>query len=316
MYAQVSAAHTWYSTFDLSDESISELKFWRDNHDFSVGYSFRPKPVVAKIVFCDASDHGYGGFLLRYLGKDVFRGKFGHDEITLSSTNRELRAVKYALSSLQSSLAHSSVRVYVDNYATSRILTVGSRRPHLQKIAMEIFKICLHSDIRVLPQWIPRELNSIADYYSKMRDTDDYTIDDQSFQRIDHLYGPHTFDRFADDKNAKTTKFNSKYHCPGSNGVDAFAEQWRNDNNWLCPPVSLIAATFRHRKTCRAVGTVIVPVWQSSYFWPILYPDGYHIVSFVEDFTVFDPIWHSNGGNTAFIGRPNFRTMALRCKFD
>ena len=63
-------------------------------------------------------------------------------------------------------------------------------------------------------------------------------------------------------------------------------------------------------KTCHASGTVIVPVWPSAYFWPVLYPDGYHMVDFVKDFTVFDPIWHSNDR-----GRPNFRTMALRCYF-
>ena len=181
---------------------------------------------------------------------------------------------------------------------------------------MDILRICLHHDIRVLPQWIPRELNAIADYYSKLRDTDDYSIDDVSFRRIDNLFGPHTFDRFADDKNAKTVNFNSKYLCPGTSGVDAFTEQWRGENNWLCPPVSLITATFRHMRTCHASGTVIVPIWPSSYFWPTLYPDGCRIAGFVKEFLVFDPTWHSNGGNTAFIGQPNFRSIALRCHFD
>ena len=97
MYSQVSAAPSWYTSFDLSDESLSELSFWSDIHDFASGYSFRPRPVASKIVFCDASDHGYGGFLLRHLGKVVFRGDFSNFEISLSSTNRELRAVKYAV---------------------------------------------------------------------------------------------------------------------------------------------------------------------------------------------------------------------------
>ena len=36
-------------------------------------------------------------------------------------------------------------------------------------------------------------------------------------------WGVATIDRFASEKNLKTMKFNSKYLCPGTLGVDAFA---------------------------------------------------------------------------------------------
>ena len=33
----------------------------------------------------------------------------------------------------------------------------------------------------------------------------------------------------------------------------------------------------------KAVGTLIVPMWRSSYFWPLLCSDGVHFNSFVAD---------------------------------
>ena len=104
------------------------------------------------MMFTDASDHGYGGFLLRRIGKNVVVGKFDDQEREISSTARELLAVKYVLQSLHNSIAHTSIRVYVDNFASSRILAVGSSKPHLQKLAMEIFTIALSNDIRIMPQ--------------------------------------------------------------------------------------------------------------------------------------------------------------------
>ena len=35
-------------------------------------------------------------------------------------------------------------------------------------------------------------------------------------------------------------------------------------------------------RECKAVGTLIVPMWKSSYFWPLLYNDGMHLNSFIK----------------------------------
>ena len=32
---------------------------------------------------------------------------------------------------------------------------------------------------------------------------------------------------------------------------------------------------------CKAVGTLVVPLWKSAYFWPLLSNDGTHLNSFV-----------------------------------
>ena len=100
MYAQIASAPSWYSHLILDNDSLEELNFWSTSHDFDAGHSFRPRPVTSKILFCDASDTGYGGFLVRHLGKDVFKGKFG----VAIATDDESRNGRKAVSSFRFSV--------------------------------------------------------------------------------------------------------------------------------------------------------------------------------------------------------------------
>ena len=57
---------------------------------------------------------------------------------------------------------------------------------------------------------------------------------------------------------------------PGSEAVDAFACNWAGENNWSCPPMFLVPRLLRHAQSTKAQGTLIVPHWVSSPFWPVL----------------------------------------------
>ena len=316
MYADIATSDDWHSPLDMSEDTFAELKFWLTHYNFTTGYSFKPSPITTTILFTDASDDGYGGYLVKRAGQAVVVGKFSEHAQSMSSTMRELLAVQYSLQSLTSLLANESVRVYVDNFSASRILTVGSAKSHLQAIAINIFQICLFYNIKLIATWVPRELNVIADHYSKLRDTDDWSIDIQSFTDIDERFGAFTIDRFADNLNTKLPRFNSKYHCPNTSGVDAFTENWAHENNWVCPPVSLIGSVFRHMRRCKARGSILVPIWRSSYYWPLLYPNGLHLAPFVKDYMIVHPHYTSSGNNRVFVGRPAFKALALFCNFD
>ena len=82
-----------------------------------------------------------------------------------------------------------------------------------------------------------------------------------------------TVDRFADDLNTKCKKFNSKHFCPNSSEINAFSCNWKNDFNWLCPPIYLVGKTIRHLQMCKGRGVLFVPLWESAYFWPMLTTD-------------------------------------------
>merc|ERR1711988_1882177 len=112
------------------------------------------------------------------------------------------------------------------NLSACRILSVGSSKPHLQSLALEIFYHCMKFNIFMQPTWVPREENQIADHYSKYNDTDDWSIDNKSFINISKRYGPFTIDRFADNYNRQTKRFNSKFYCPETESVNCFTNDW------------------------------------------------------------------------------------------
>lgn len=103
----------------LSNKSFEEINFWKENIHKNNGYPFKANPLTSKILFTDASDKGYGGFVCYRLSKVLCRGSFTRDEIQTSSTCRELLAVKYALNSFSDISSGESVQVNVDNYAAS-----------------------------------------------------------------------------------------------------------------------------------------------------------------------------------------------------
>ena len=77
--------------------------------------------------------------------------------------------------------------------------------------------------------WIPRDQNSQADFFSKIVDFDDYYVIDDVFFHLEELWGPHSVDRFACYYNAKLLRFNSRFLQPGTEAVDAFSQDWSSD---------------------------------------------------------------------------------------
>ena len=103
-----------------------ELKFWHNNINIYNGYTFKPRPLTSCLFFTDASDEGYGGFVLKHLNKEICSAKFDKYENEASSTFRELLAVKYVLTSFGYILKKQSVQVNIDNRSASRILTIAT----------------------------------------------------------------------------------------------------------------------------------------------------------------------------------------------
>ena len=165
------------------------------------------------------------------------------------------------------------VRWFTDNQNVARILMVGSKKPHLHALALKVFSLSIHNNIKLEPEWIPRSLNERADLFSRIVDYDDWMLNPVVFAEVDRLWDPHSVDRFANWQNCQTTRFNSRCWSPGSEAVDAFTVDWGKENNWVCPPISLIPRIIRHAQVCMARATMLVPVWTMAPFWPLLCPD-------------------------------------------
>jgi len=139
------------------------------------------------------------------------------------------------------------------------------------------------------------------------------------FSLLDALWGPHSVDRFANPSNAQLERFNSRFWSPGSEAVDAFTCTWAGENNWWCPPVYLIPRVIRHAQSTCCKGTLIIPQWVSSPFWPLLFPDG---VNPIESVVGIAELPSSEGlflpgesGHNLFKDTPNTPVLALRLDF-
>ena len=318
LYAALSKRQSWCQWIEVTPEALLELKFWLYNLEMYNGQNIWHSPAAYRLVYSDASDTGYGGYIVEH-GPQIAHGQWSSEEAVQSSTWRELCGVLKVLESLAPKLKNERLKWFSDNQNVVRILTTGSRRPQLQALAFNVFSICVANQIRLEPEWIPRGLNEQADFISRIEDFDDWKLDPREFTKIDVLWGPHTIDRFADVHNKQLERFNSRFWNPGSEAVDAFTCNWVGEVNWLCPPMHLVNRVIQHAKRTNAEGTLIVPCWRSAPFWPVLFPDGVTPAKFIQNVQelpqregLFIP---QRSGAVLFKGTPNTKVLALYINF-
>ncbi len=151
------------------------------------------------------------------------------------------------------------VRLFTDNQAVTYLWAKGSRKRPLNMVVMRIFEKCRELQIRLVIEWIPREANQVADYLSKLYDSDDWMLNRKYFRMLDRKWGPFTFDRFASACIAQCVSFNSRYWCPVSVEFDALAYDWNGQINWVNPPFALIGRVIAHMSACKAREVLVVP---------------------------------------------------------
>ena len=118
---------------------------------------------------------------------------------------------------------------------------------------------------------------------------DDWYVTPDLFKMLTvRRWGVATIDRFASEKNLKTMKFNSKYLCPGTLGVDAFAFGWTEKFNWFVPPVYLIGKTIKRfcssKTGCKAI--LVCPYLTSATFWPLIVTKFNSLQKFVRGYFI------------------------------
>ena len=278
MYTLLESRTSWNCCLRLTPEEQHEINFCirglKQYNSQPIWYT----PSSIRVVYTDASESGYGGYIVEH-GCHVATGQWSEEDKVKSSTWLELMAVLLVLECLSTKLKNQRIRWFTNNQNVVRILQVGSKSYHVQEIAVRAPSLMIRHQIRIEPEWIPREENEMADYCSRIIDYDDWMLDPELFSMLDELWGLHTIDRFANVDNTQTEQFNSRFWCLGSEAVDAFTLDWLAENNWLCPPMSLVP--------CKAQGTLNVPLWRLSPYWPLLGPDGSCLGEFVEDWYEF-----------------------------
>ena len=201
-----------------------------------------------------------------------------------------------------------------------KILTVGSSKQVLHRLATDMFEFSIKNNIQLVPQWIPRIDNKMADLMSKQLDLDDYMLDPNLFAIADIRWGPHTVDRFSSFRTRQIPRFCSRWLDPFMEVLEAFSASWNNENNWLFPPPCIIPRVLRHLQASKADGTLVVPEWHSAPWWPLLTYDGVNFRPMVTDWLIVDPYPNMIVPAVSGVGlfgdsTPKFRFILLRLKF-
>lgn len=293
----------WSTQVQISRELTNSLKKFLDAIDFFNGYpilhssttislisllgppdhfftsSFAPMhtPDLPQEIFAsDASNIAVCSYSIKSEDKFFFIGNLSEDQIKLSSGHRELLAVKL---SLEAKLKNSgpwdtwtNVFWLTDSQNLVVFLSKGSTKLPIQNTVLEVLALSNLLRIRILPIHLRREDPRIAmaDAGSRVRDSDDWSIDSWSYNQLNLQFGPFTLDLFADSSNAKTKKFFSDFLCPHSSGINAFAHSWDKETLWVCPPVSKIVQVLRKLKESNCKGVLVIPKWQTADFWPFI----------------------------------------------
>ena len=319
IYRDICQADYWDRPFLVSQESQSEVLFWRDNFDGSGYPIWSPSPKVDVLTYSDASGEGWGGFAVQFSDK-VARGCWSSADCMKSSTFREVKAIRLVLESYSEEVRGKEVLHRTDNKNAELVLSVGSRNKELHREAVTVYKLCRELNMRLSVEWVSRDYNVEADQLSRFNDPNDYMLDPACFRYIDQLWGPHTVDRFASLQTRQLERFCSRYRNPRCEAVDAFTISWLRENNWIFPPPYLIPRVLKHMSAGGEIGTLLLPRWPSAVWWPLLVNTDGSWKAFIMDSMAFPPyqgifLAGSAASNIFTSDIPSFPILALRVCF-
>ena len=271
--ARVVEEKDWGASMVLTMEVVSELRFWKANLRRLNGQPIRKRAGVQvlrpQFLYSDAGGHMAGGCVIenrKVCDDTVFQVNLTEEEVSMSSTYRELRGVEEGIKALEGRIKGRPVRWHCDNWATCKIVEFGSTKPDCHRVAVRINELILLLDVEFEIVWQSRETEEIrfADKVSKDYDFGDYRISGEDFRELVSRFGGFSADFFASDYSYRMRPFYSRYLSEKSAGSDAFAQDWSRGFGYFHPPVGLVPRVLEKAKEDRAQGVLLLPDWPGS----------------------------------------------------
>jgi len=234
-----------------------------------------------------------------------------------SSGYRELLCIQKALLHWKHENLVKKHMIYwcTDSQNVLSFLAKGSSKQHIQKLVFEICQLAHAMQLQIEPVHLFRDDIRIQDCddLSKYKDSDDWSVDEASFQWFKHAF-PLELDGFANSCNTRLDKFYSEFYEQGTSGVNIFAQKW-NAFMWLCPPIACLpklAFELRSRP-CNCILTF--PVWTTAGYFNLFFDSD--ITKPKEPFSVvriYQPyVYQNQGAKSALFGKVQFDFVALLC---
>jgi len=268
----------------ISEGLREELSFWSRAARTHFRAQIWPAPFTSDIsIWCDAGANSWGATMgdQGVQAQGFFPDCLRHE--TSSSSLREMWGLFHSLESFVDFFKHKSVQIFTNNSNVVTVLKQGSTNLGINDITLRIASFTHKHNISLLPTWVPRAQNHIADALTHLEDPSDWTLNSSVFRRITDQWGLPTIDRFASHSNHLLPKFNSVLWCPGSVGINALSQtDWSSHFNWCFPPFNIIPSVISLVHKFNAKSIIILPFWPSSPWWPLLSQNGQHFSSFVH----------------------------------
>jgi hypothetical protein len=275
--------------------------------------------TVQKAIWCgDASQWAVCAYSIKDESEFFLIKKFTEEEQKLSSGHRELLALLRALEEREETKGawNQKTTLYwlTDSENLVTFLRKGSKKRDIQEQLLAVLERARALNVKIEPIHLRREDPRIqlADGGSKIPDSDDWSIDDASFQKLNRKYGPFTIDLFAAENNAKVKRFYSEFFSQSSKGVNAFCHSWDGEMAWVCPPIKcIINAVFKIEKT-EGSGVLLIPKWPTARFWPIIFPDGTNPRSVFKEAEEIQPwLTQNQEARSVLSGKTKFTFVAF-----
>ena len=229
------------------------------------------------VIAADTSDTASGGGEFVAINGELHQvsrmfsplSAFGVEQ---SSTYRELEGIYKLVLALGPGYSRRVVAV-CDNQATVAILERGSRIPALQRLAADLFMLCLTNGLCLFPLWQRRNTSIVMSC-----DDDSRLVDDCSFWLPAELFWKANdmacalwgvgfqFDRTSAVAVAQPVNlrfklpYNARWLDPGSSGLDALRQQWSGWVNFCNPPFCLLGRLLVLIERQQAVAAIVVPL--------------------------------------------------------
>ena len=137
----------------------------------------------------------------------------------------------------------------------------GGATQSLDTVTRTIFRYTIQHNISITARFLAVRDNTIADKLSRSKY--EWQLHPALFRYLDRVFGPHQVDRFASMASAQLPVYNSLYRDPCTSGVDAFAQDWSQVNNYVNAPFALIPRVLQLVKQ-GATATVIAQEWRAQ----------------------------------------------------
>ena len=257
-----------------------EMEHWLSLDSWHGTQQWRSERHVTLVIESDSSRRRWGGRMM--FGSKEFRA--GDDwtafERQFHINTLEAMAFYNVLLSFRAYLTGCQVDCYIDNKtAMFSLINDGGRNPDINAVAKLIFQLQTEDNFEISYHWITSASNSVADAIS--REESPLRLRPALFHQLDQRFGGFAIDLLSSSANrqvgadGRAIPFFSRYSCPGSSGVNVFAQSIPPGvPTFANPPFALIGPLLAFLRVQRCYTVMVLPQHDrgraAQYWWPLV----------------------------------------------